>query len=93
MQDSLLCIVSQDSRHMNDKAICEECGWHGADTEVLQAPNPFNPEEQISGCPHCHSVETLVRACDEPGCWEPAACGTPVLNEYRYTCRRHRPTH
>lgn len=80
-------------RGMKEKVICEECGWQGEGKDVLRAPNPFDPEEQMSGCPYCHSVESLVRACDGPGCWEPAAYATPVANDYRYTCFRHRPMH
>lgn len=30
--------------------------------------------------------------CDEPGCIEPAGCGTPTPTGYRTTCLNHKPT-
>ena len=29
--------------------------------------------------------------CDEPGCIEPAGCGTPTKDGYRWTCGKHQP--
>ena len=75
------------------KLICNErrCNWHGSDAEMLKATNPFDPEDEIVGCPECKSVDSLVLACDEPGCWEEVSCGAPVNGGYRQTCYKHMP--
>ena len=73
------------------KVICEECSWHGLATELLSAPNPFDPTEAVSGCPKCMSINTAAEACDEDGCWAESCCGTPTPGGYRRTCGRHMP--
>jgi hypothetical protein len=74
------------------KMICLECRWHGLGWNVLKAPNPFDPEDEILGCPKCKEVNSMVAACDEFDCWEEGSCGTPTLKGYRWTCFRHIPT-
>ena len=76
---------------MSDRLFCNErrCGWRG--TEALTAPNPFDAEDTIAGCPKCKEINSLLVACDEPGCWNEASCGTPVANGYRHTCGKHAP--
>lgn len=71
------------------KCKCLECDWLGPDTEVLVAVNPFDAEDQISGCPQCKSVETLRVACDVPGCDELASCGWNDATGRRTTCGQH----
>lgn len=75
------------------KLACTECEWHGEDTEVLRAPNPFadDDDEEMFGCPNCRSPDSMTVACDEPGCWEKVTCGTPTPAGYRSTCGEHRP--
>lgn len=73
------------------KVICEECNWHGFESDILRAPNPFNSRDELSGCPKCRSVECLIEACDEDGCWNNSTCGTPTPNGYRRTCGKHIP--
>jgi hypothetical protein len=75
------------------KLVCDDrrCGWHGEDTEMLTAPNPFNPEFNIHACPKCREIGVLSQACDEPGCWKASTCGTPTAAGYRRTCGRHMP--
>ena len=67
------------------------CGWTGLEKDVLSAPNPFDPEDDLTGCPECKGVNTIVPACDEPGCWEEVTCGAPTPSGYRQTCGKHRP--
>lgn len=71
--------------------MCEACGWHGSESDLLKAPNPFAPGEQIFGCPSCKSIDCFSVVCDEPGCWRSVTCGTPTPAGYRSTCRRHKP--
>lgn len=76
-----------------EKVVCNEirCDWHGLDDEILRAPNPFEQGEVLYACPKCKEVGSIVVACDEPGCWKEATCGTPTENDYRRTCGKHRP--
>lgn len=76
----------------NQKVICEtrRCGWHGLEHEALVAKSPFSDDDLVA-CPECKEVGTLVVACDEPGCWKEASCGTPIPGGYRRTCFDHRP--
>lgn len=77
---------------MNQKITCKECSCRMNHSELLTATNPFDPDQEIHGCPACKCVDCFSVACDEPGCWEAVSCGTPVLGGgYRHTCGRHRP--
>lgn len=73
------------------KLICTECKWQGLDSQILTAPNPFDTNDIIQGCPSCSSVECFRVACDEPDCWQLVTCGTPTKAGYRQTCSTHRP--
>lgn len=79
------------SIEMSDKRICNECGWHGKESEVYYAPNPFSDDdgERISGCPECRQVETMRVACVEAGCWKEATCGTNTSGGYKTVCGDH----
>jgi len=59
-------------------------------TLILSGLNPFD-NSQISGCPHCFSIDHFVLICDEPDCKSDATCGTPTDNGYRQTCGKHVP--
>lgn len=71
--------------------ICTDCGHKIADFELLTAPNPFNPEETICGCPKCRCAGAFPGACDEPECKNVSGMGTPTPNGYRRTCYKHKP--
>ena len=75
------------------KLICTErrCDWRGNVDGVLRAPDPFNPGVDIIGCPDCKAHSSIHMACDEPGCWSVADCGTPTSDGYRETCGEHMP--
>lgn len=74
-----------------EKMVCDECNWHGTVQEMLVAPNPFEPDENIYACPNCKNINTLFRACDAPGCWKRSTCGTSLKNRYMITCGKHMP--
>lgn len=77
---------------MGTRMLCEECGWGGPDEDVLNAKNPFDPEDRVSGCPYCKEVNTVVTACQWVGCTKPGSMGTPLKNGgYTYTCWDHQP--
>lgn len=79
------------SRHRARLWCCEHCDWTGTDKDMLIAPNPFDPQYEICGCPDCREIECFEPLCDEPGCHETATCGTPTVDDYRNTCHIHRP--
>lgn len=68
---------------------CDNCGRGFYDKELLEAPNPFEPELKIYGCPFCKSVNELTMLCDEDGCEKDASCGFPTPSGYKVTCGDH----
>ena len=71
---------------------CNECGWHGFSEQLLEAPNPFDPDgcAPVLGCPTCKSINEFTNVCDEPGCKRDAGCGWPSYSQgYRRTCFEH----
>jgi len=68
---------------------CEECREVSSDSEILKKKSPFNPDEEITGCPNCLCVNTLVGACDFTGCGLPSSAGAVFDNEYRRLCSHH----
>lgn len=74
------------------KIKCNECGWKGTAEQLLEAPNPFLPEENVVGCPNCKAVENYEHCCDHADCWRTASSGTPTPERYMWTCHEHKPT-
>ena len=73
------------------KVRCNSCGWKGIAENMLHAPNPFDSEDTIVGCPNCRMVEDYAHVCDHDGCWETAARGTPTPERYVWSCHKHIP--
>ncbi len=69
---------------------CHSCDWIGTTDEWLHAPSPFDPSEELIGCPVCKTVEGAELVCDEPDCKSLVSCGFPTANGYRNTCYEHR---
>ena len=76
---------------MSDKTRwqCSECDLIFIEFEFLEAPNPFDTNQKIIGCPNCKNVDGFKNICDEPGCIREATCGFPTPNGYRRTCGDH----
>ena len=74
-----------------ERVICDQCGWHGLWSEKLTATHPFDSRDVVVGCPRCKSVDSLLVACDEPGCWNETTMGTSTPQGYRMTCHEHNP--
>lgn len=68
---------------------CNQCAWIGDNSEVLTAPNPFEQESSISGCPECKTIDDFHTLCDREGCWETASSGTPTEDGYKWLCYKH----
>ena len=68
---------------------CKECCWRGEQKDIKRAPNPFDTEREVWGCPSCLDVECLEQVCDVEGCWEMYSCGWPSPTGYRQTCGKH----
>lgn len=75
----------------NDRWECGGCDSIYHITELLTALNPFNPEEEIRGCPNCKSIGDFNQICDEPGCVQVTSSGFPskIHSIYRRTCSDH----
>ena len=70
---------------------CTECYAETARSKLLTAPNPFDPDEAIGGCPQCKSVNKLELLCSVDGCKRPCSCGWRGSDHvYRLTCGLHR---
>lgn len=73
------------------KLLCSNCyEFCDDESKALSAPDPFNPGDMLRACPKCRE-QSLVGACDEPGCRLEAFCGTPTAAGYRRTCSKHKP--
>ena len=73
---------------------CRDCGDISLEVDLLRAPNPFCPDQNILGCPECKSVGDFARLCDEPGCCNEVMCGFTTtegdeFGGYRMTCHEH----
>jgi len=73
----------------SDRAVCRECGWMGRNAQMLTAPNPFNAEDEVNGCPNCKSVSCLLVACQVDGCRKEASVGFPKDGDYVNACGDH----
>jgi hypothetical protein len=68
---------------------CDGCDEESAEADILRAPSPFDPADELSGCPHCKAIDQWVLMCDVPGCKREASCGWPSGDGYRNTCGQH----
>lgn len=76
---------------MSNKIHCNECSWRGIKDELLSAINPFDADDEISGCPKCKGINCFTLCCDEPDCWQNVSSGIPTPGGYRQTCHIHAP--
>jgi len=78
----------------DQKWMCQEhgCGWGGLHSELLRAPDPFSPGEEVTACPDCRTLSnTITTACYAPGCREEGSNGTPTTDGYKWHCHKHPP--
>lgn len=69
---------------------CECCSVVSADTGLLRAPSPFDPDDELVGCPSCKQTEGFIELCEIDGCLKGATCGGPGEDGiYRRTCGNH----
>jgi len=68
---------------------CNDCGEISIESDLLVAPNPFDTNQGITGCPKCKSCYGFTEICDDPNCTLPASCGFPSPEGYRRTCFKH----
>lgn len=73
-----------------EKWRCAICSEIATGAELLRAPSPFDPEDELCGCPHCKSAEGFAEICEIGDCEREATCGGPSLDGvYRRTCGAH----
>lgn len=72
---------------------CKECKNVAPDSQLLKAPNPFDADEVVFGCPVCKAVDRFEEMCDVVDCNQSASCGTPIEGTPSYvrTCYLHWP--
>jgi len=68
---------------------CDACEYRGRIEEMLSAPNPFDPTDDLYGCPKCKSINCFTSVCDEANCWRSVSWGQPTKDGYRQTCHEH----
>lgn len=68
---------------------CLSCSADIHEGRFLRAPNPFEPETELIGCPECKALDGFTIVCSEPGCKKEASCGWPSRQGYRHTCFDH----
>lgn len=82
--------LEAENQRLGQKVICEQCGWQGTAVQLALANDPFRPQRTLVACPSCFELTHSCRiACDEPGCFEIATCGTSTSDGYRRTCYAH----
>lgn len=76
---------------MTDRLRCTECQAVTPSDEVLRTTNPFNPAEEIIGCPACAAIDQFSILCQFEGeeCRRDATCGLPTPAGYRHVCGAH----
>ena len=72
------------------RMLCRNCGWMGPEDQILKAPNPWNQDDEICGCPQCFVVEDLRVACYRVGCKNEASMGIPTPTGYILCCYLHK---
>lgn len=71
--------------------LCTQCLKRVAYTDILLAENPFDKDDNLTGCPHCRSVNPFVPACEHEDCANDTSCaGVGIGEKYVYTCTKHR---
>lgn len=69
---------------------CKSCSWEGTDKDLLKAPSPFNPDDELTACPDCQAVEDFDEMCEIDGCDNYASCGWPSYSRrYVRSCGKH----
>jgi len=69
---------------------CPECEKTFLKENMLTAPNPFDPDDEVCGCPWCKSCIQPNLVCDEKGCNELFTMGwLDDETGYRLTCYKH----
>ena len=69
---------------------CGDCYAIFLNEEMLRAENPFEAEDEITGCPSCKSVNSFDLVCDFPGCTRVSSSSEPTPEGgYVHRCHEH----
>lgn len=75
---------------MSERWRCLDCNCIATANELLRAPNPFDPRQEIVGCPNCKAVDRFDRVCEVDDCNRTASCGwTDSKGTRHHTCGEH----
>lgn len=68
---------------------CYECDFVQGQDQLLRAPHPFLPDDEIVGCAECRIAGSLERLCEAQGCIASATLRLTVPGGYRSVCGWH----
>lgn len=68
---------------------CEDCWSIVTSDRLLRAESPFDPDDEIVGCPECKSIVGFISLCHETGCSEQASMGKSTEDGYVNSCHKH----
>jgi hypothetical protein len=68
---------------------CMQCGTVSLGSQMLTAPSPFDPEDTLTACPKCKSMDEWKEMCEIDGCDNGATMGMNTENGYKRLCYKH----
>lgn len=77
-------VVNADLPDLPKEWRCNECGQAHEESQLLTAPNPFAPTEEIYGCPNCKEIGSFRLICQVGDCENDASCGRARFRGFRY---------
>lgn len=72
---------------MKDRVKCCYCQAVSDLKDLLNAPNPFDPSETLTGCPVCRQPADFVSTCHF--CDQACVGGMKVGDQYYVLCSEH----
>jgi hypothetical protein len=68
---------------------CANCWSVTPEADLLRSKSPFDPADEITGCPVCRQTACLHLLCEVEDCPNLQSCGTPSPAGYQMLCGYH----
>lgn len=77
--------------HPETRRRCTACHTVVSESQMLRKPNPFDPREDLEGCPSCKAPFTGHFICEVSGCYAASVAGDLCAEDgkYRFLCHEH----